>query len=751
VSVPPLDQSLPWHRRLETRVVCAIGALVALSITAVLVATTRTITARSFDRAATDLEAGRLAFDRIAGDRADFAAAQAALVTALPVFRAHLTDSRLAGDVATLEVMGDEYRRQLKASFCIVADRSGRWTVQPGWPAGVEPSAAVRASVSAAAGGRSHREIADVGDQLFLIVSEPARFAEETLGSLTVGLALDDTVAQQLSGMTRSDVNIIARRRLAASSLTGSNRAALAALAAGSRLSELGMRRAVRQIGTERFVIGVFPLAIDAAPETSARLILLQNWSPTQQFIDEIQGRLLSAGALILAFATCGGLIFSRYVSRPLERLTTAAGDIASGNWARRVDAGGGGEAGMLGRAFNDMTMSLRHWYEEAKRRDDELRQAQKMEAIGRLAGGVAHDFNNLLTAIRGYSELVQHTLDREDARRADLDEIVKASDRGAGLTRQLLAFSRHEVVRPRVLALDRIVIGTQQMLRRLIGEDVELKSTIAEGIWPVRADAGQIEQVLLNLAVNARDAMATGGVLTIALANVTVDDTPFVRLSMTDTGTGMDDKTVARIFEPFFTTKAEGHGTGLGLSTVYGIVRQAGGTIDVVTEPGQGSTFHVCFPRCDEPVEAERPETRLAEHAPVKAVETVLLVEDDRGVNTLIAHALRQVGYTVLAAPEGERALEIVRTHDGPIHLLLTDVVMPGMNGRELSEHVASARPDTRVLFMSGYPDDAIVRQGIKAASVHFIQKPFSMQELVARIRQALNPASTALDQRAV
>jgi signal transduction histidine kinase/CheY-like chemotaxis protein len=784
---------LAWHHRLDARVVGAIALLVALSLAGVLAATTRTVTTRSFSRASADLEAGRTAFYRLSDDRAEFAAAQAALVTALPVFRAHMTDSRLAEDVATLEAMGEEYRRELKADFCIVADRQGRWTIDPGWPGGASAPAALRASIADASAGRPRRAIAEAGDRLFLIVSQPARFAEEILGSLTVGYALDDAVARRLAEVTHADVNILAGTGLSASSLTGTNRAALARLSTDGALRAFGVQPAIRRVGEARYVVGVFPLSADEAPESIGRLVLLQDWQPTQRFVDEVRRQLLLAGAVIFALAVAGGLVVSRRVSGPLQELASAAGDIAAGNWARRVEVGSRGEVSVLARAFNDMTASLRHWYEEAKHRDDQLRQAQKMEAIGRLAGGVAHDFNNLLTAIRGYTELLLTSLAADDPRREDADEILKASDRAAGLTRQLLAFSRKGAVTPRVLALDRVLPNVEQMLRRLIGEDITLASDIAPGVWSIKADPGQMDQVLLNLAVNARDAMPSGGTLRIALSNVIVGDpnpaaggsslggqslagqslaeqslvgqsvvrhdpsvvgqgfspamtTPhsvlapgaYVRISMTDTGTGMTDETVQRIFEPFFTTKGEGRGTGLGLATVYGIVQQAGGTIDVVTAVGKGSTFHLFLPRCDESPTPEEPSARhVASHQP-RPTETVLLVEDDHRVNTLVANVLRQSGYTVLAAVHGEEALALSREHSGPIHMLLTDVVMPGMNGRELSEVVAVERPDTRILFMSGYPDDAIVRQGIQTASVQFLQKPFSMDVLIAKMRAA-------------
>ncbi len=341
--------------------IAGISVLVALSLGAVLVATTRAVTTRSFNRTSTDLDAARTAFYQLADDRAEFAAAQAALVTALPVFRAHMTDSRLAEDVATLDAMGEEYRRQLKADFCIIADRDGRWTSMPGWPAGANPSEAVRTSISEATAGRPRRAIADLGDRLFLIVSEPARFAEEILGTLTVGLALDDSVARRLAEVTHADVNIVAGRHLSASSLTGTDRLALAGLvSADGWLSRLGTLDGVQRVGDGQYVIGIFPLSPGDDSSTVGRLVLLQNWRPTQQFVDEVRRRLLAAGAVIFVLAVGGGLIFSRSMSRPLQDLAAAAKDIAAGNWTRQVPVSGSAEATTMAVAFNEMSTSLR-------------------------------------------------------------------------------------------------------------------------------------------------------------------------------------------------------------------------------------------------------------------------------------------------------------------------------------------------------------------------------------------------------
>jgi len=742
--------------------VIAVGVLVAASLGAVLAATTQTVTTRSLERASSDLEAARIAFNHLADDRAGFASAQASLVTALPVFRAHMTDARLAGDLATLEALAAEYQRQLKADFIIVGDPDGHWTAMAGWPPRAAQGDSIRAIIDASAAGRSARDFVPVGDRFFLVVSEPARFADEVLGTLTVGYALDDGVATRLAQETHCDVNIAAGGVLYASSLPEADRTVLASLITSADLVPAGISRGVMRVGTGDYVVGAFPLSAND-PSHDGRLLLLQNWRPTAQFVDEIRRRLLAAGAGILAIALAGSFVFSRRMSQPLRDLARAATDIAGGNWERQVPLGGSVEAATTAAAFNAMTTSLRHWYEQAKKRDDELRQAQKLEAIGRLAGGVAHDFNNLLMAMRGYAELLLSSL-TSSPQREDVQEIINAADRAATLTKQLLAFSRRQVVTPRVLALDQVLARAEQMLQRLIGEHIALTVTIPDGIAAVRADSSQLEQVIMNLSINARDAMPDGGRLRIELANVVLDDPPvrsaagdgsgaeraqalgpgrYVRLSVADSGSGMSPETRARIFEPFFTTKEEGHGTGLGLAMVYGIVQQAAGAIDVETAVNQGTTFHVYLPAVPETqagAEAENVPAKATGDGRARGSETVLLVEDEARVATFIATALRAHGYTVVEAGNAGEALEIVREHYAPIHLLLTDVVMPGMNGRELSDIVVGLRSETRVLFMSGYSDNAVLRLGIEAASAHFLQKPFSIGTLTRKIRETLD-----------
>jgi two-component system cell cycle sensor histidine kinase/response regulator CckA len=385
----------------------------------------------------------------------------------------------------------------------------------------------------------------------------------------------------------------------------------------------------------------------------------------------------------------------------------------------------------------------------ERKQLEEQFRQAQKMEAIGRLAGGIAHDYNNVLTIVTGYGQLLLEELPEKSPLRLQVAEVLKAAERATGLTRQLLAFGRRQVLAPRVLNLNDVVANLESMLRRLIGEDIELVTTPGRKLGRVKADPGQIEQVILNLAVNARDAMPQGGKLTIETSNTRLDEHyanlhgpvqpgSYVMFAVSDTGCGMDAETQAHIFEPFFTTKEKGKGTGLGLATVYGIVKQSGGYIWAYSEVGRGTTFKIYLPRIHEPVEA-------AEGAPVESAsaggsETILVVEDDSAVRSLVRSVLESRGYSLLLAHNGEEALELCRQHEGPIHLLLTDVVMPGMSGRELAERLTPIHREMGVLYMSGYTDDAIVHHGVLDAGMAYLQKPFSPETLAGKVRSVLD-----------
>ena len=377
-----------------------------------------------------------------------------------------------------------------------------------------------------------------------------------------------------------------------------------------------------------------------------------------------------------------------------------------------------------------------------------QLVQSQKMEAVGRLAGGVAHDFNNVLTAILGYTGLLLDGLPALSPLRPDLEEIRNAANKATGLTRQLLAFSRKQPLETRVLDPNDLVKEMDRLLRRLLGEDIDVVTNLAPGIGAVRGDAGQLEQVVVNLAVNARDAMPEGGKLTIETQNVDLDASyavghvpvrpgAYVLVAVSDTGIGMSAETMSHMFEPFFTTKEPGKGTGLGLATVYGIVKQSGGAVQCYSEPGQGTTFKVYLPRVDAPVERA---TASVPVGPKHGTETILLVEDEAELRSMTRRLLEKHGYTVLEAATADAATGIAQIHPGPIHLLLTDVVLPGESGRRLADDLLVRRPELRSLFMSGYTEEAVVHRGVLAANTAFIHKPFTSDELAVKVRGVLD-----------
>jgi PAS domain S-box-containing protein len=385
----------------------------------------------------------------------------------------------------------------------------------------------------------------------------------------------------------------------------------------------------------------------------------------------------------------------------------------------------------------------------ERRALEQQLRQAQKMEAVGRLAGGIAHDFNNLLMVISGYCEFLFERIGSEPALRGPVQEIANAAERATSLTRQLLAFSRKQMLAPKVVDLNAIVTENLKMLTRMIGEDIDLVMVPDAEIGAVKADPGQIEQVIMNLAVNARDAMPHGGKLTIETANVTLDADyarlhapvapgEYIMLAISDTGMGMDAETQSHIFEPFFTTKGL-KGTGLGLSTVYGIIKQSGGYIWVYSEPGKGTSFKIYLPRVSATGEAIAVEPTVAAAKPEQALETILLVEDESKLRRLARQYLENQGYTVLEAADGAAAIEVSNAHPAPIHLLLTDVIMPGMNGRELAHRLSLLRPETKVLFMSGYTENAIGHNGMLEEGIILLQKPFTLPALKAKVREKL------------
>jgi signal transduction histidine kinase/CheY-like chemotaxis protein len=502
------------------------------------------------------------------------------------------------------------------------------------------------------------------------------------------------------------------------------------------------------RLGDDEYVGTSLPIGL-ADNGTQAQMHLMRSLSASVVPItNALRGSFLLFGILAVLVAGAGAALVTRNSLRPLARFVGFMRSGAdTGAYARYSDPTAPAEIATLTEAYNHLIDSLSQGNKQLRASQEQLRQSQKLEAVGTLAGGIAHDFNNLLSVIMGYTQLSLDELPADHPVRADLEDIARASERAHGLVRQLLAFSRKQVLQPHLLDLNEVMRGLGSLMKPLIGEDIEVRMKLAPQVSRIMADRGQIEQVMVNLVVNARDAMPTGGVITIETSDVNLADPvredmlpggPAVMVAVSDSGRGMDAAVRERIFEPFFTTKEAGKGTGLGLSTVYGIIKQSGGNITVYSEPGEGTTFRMYFPVAANADAVADAETDSADTS--KGHETVLLAEDDAQLRALVRRCLVSRGYIVLEAKHGEEALEIAQNHAGPIHLLLTDVVMPNTSGRALAERLMVDRPDMRVLFMSGHSDEAVARHGVLTSTSAFLQKPVLPDALGRIVREVLD-----------
>jgi signal transduction histidine kinase/CheY-like chemotaxis protein len=513
-------------------------------------------------------------------------------------------------------------------------------------------------------------------------------------------------------------------------------------LRAGSQSDADSKADSVQEInvGGERYLAS----SVELPGDHPVRLYSLQSFDQATSFLRALDRMLLTLGAVAVLAGALIAFILSRQITRPLERLASGTRRLEKGDFEFQIPISGNDEVADLTRAFDDMRKSLR------QSREGLVRSA-RLEAVGRLAGGVAHDFNNLVMIIKGYSELLLDSATPEA--KPYLEEIKNAGERASGLTRQLLAFSRKQVLEPQVLDPNQTVRNMVKMLRVLIGEDIELVTSLADQIGRLRADPGQLEQVIMNLAVNARDAMPGGGKLIVETQSSELDQAyaathseviagPHVQIAMTDTGSGMSKETLEHIFEPFFTTKEPGKGTGLGLATVYGIVKQSRGHITVYSEIGVGTTFKIYFPSLDKSVPL--PVTRALGAAP-KGEGTILLVEDEAPLRVLAAESLKRLGYTVLQAGNGLEALAVADHHSGKIDVVVTDIVMPRMGGPELVEKLLQKRGDAAVIFMSGYTEMAAMENLKIGTDAILLNKPFSTEALVRRISEVRQSAAEA------
>ena len=582
------------------------------------------------------------------------------------------------------------------------------------------------------------------GTHLYQVVLQPVFDPEASgqvlLGMVVVGHMIDIGEAHDLGSISSSQVVFRYSDDIVVSTLHPLQTQEFAQQIDG--LPEQGQI----EIDGEQFWVSSIELTPGAQP--SVTLSVLKSYNGANAYLGQLNRLLLGLGAL--AVIGGGALVFlmSNAFLHPLARLAGGVRALEQGNFSYALKAKGSDEVAEVTRAFARMREALQRNEANRQQLESQLRQAQRMEAMGRLAGGVAHDFNNLLTVIKGHSDLLLERLDGSDLLSGSTKQIAKAADRAASLTRQLLAFSRMQVLQPKVLELNALISDMENMLTRLIHEDIAFSFQPGQSLGVVKADAGQVEQVILNLTVNACDAMPDGGRLSIETRNVTVDERfaqsrppmlagDYVLLSVTDTGQGMNAETRARIFEPFFTTKELGKGTGLGLATVYGVVKQSGGCIWVESELGKGARFEIYFPRVSKPAGLSQPIAKTS--APTGRDQIVLIAEDQDAVRELAADFLNSAGYTVISAKDGVEALDRAKQWSGPIHLLLTDVVMPNMRGTELGKRLKDLRSDVKIIYMSGYLDYD-KGEGEFPSGALFLQKPFSREILIEKVNKALS-----------
>jgi len=676
----------------------------------------------------------------------------AALLANLPNVRALMSTE----DAATIKDASSDIWKLSGGDLLVLANRSGNVVAVQASSAGLDPVTAqgmLRQSLD-------HRESNGWwfgGGHLYEVWIQPIYFGspsqDTSIGLLALGHEVNQRAAGEFASVASSEVAFSFEGAPVASTLNAALQSELTrrlreqVQPASDEVQEI-------QLGSERYLAKTVSLSQEGGSRVS--LTVLKSFDKATVFLSGLNDVLMGLG--LFSILVGGTLVFwiSHTYTRPLAALVAGVRALGQGDFSYplEMETRAGDEVAEVTDAFVRMRSSLESTQQEQRQLEERLRQAHKMEAVGRLAGGIAHDFNNLLTIIRGNSDLLKDREGADSFHQKCVQQIQKASGRAVSMTRQLLAFSRMQVLQPRVMDLNGVVVEMGKMLPRLIGEHIEYSFSPDPNLDSVKADPTQIEQVILNLAVNARDAMPRGGKLTVRTSNILVNEADaskrppmipgqFILLSVNDTGHGMDEATKARIFEPFFTTKEIGKGTGLGLATVYGVVKQSGGFIWVESSPGVGTTFEIYLPQV-----AGKGTNQETEEKPSMipgGSETILVAEDEAGVRELACQFLRVKGYTVLEAEGGIEALVVSRSHPGPIHLLLSDMVMPKMSGGELAVQLKAARPDMCVAFMSGYSEFSRGDIGKEFPEAPVLQKPFSPASLVEIVRQALGrPASS-------
>jgi len=677
-------------------------------------------------------------------------ARSAALLANLPNVRALMSTE----DAATIEDASIDIWKLSGSDLLVLANRTGNVSAVRASSAGLDPGSAQGLLRQSLDRNESNGWWFG-GGHLYQVSIQPIYFGSSTqdtsIGLLAVGHEVNQRAAGEFASVASSDVAFNFDGAPVASTLSPSRQSELATRLHEQTQNSTDDAQEI-QLGSERYLARTVRLSPEGGPSVS--LTVLKSFDKATLFLGELNHVLMGLG--LFSILAGGVLVFwvSHTYTEPLAGLVAGVRALGQGDFSYPLETRGGDEVAEVTEAFVNMRASLESTQQEQKKLAERLRQAHKMEAVGRLAGGIAHDFNNLLTIIRGNSDLLK---DREGAdafHQRCVEQIQKASGRAVSMTRQLLAFSRMQVLQPRVMDLNAVVVEMGKMLPRLIGEHIEYSFAPDPKLDSVKADPGQIEQVILNLAVNARDAMPRGGKLSVCTCNVLMDEAEaarrppmtagqYVLLSVSDTGHGMDAATKVRIFEPFFTTKEIGKGTGLGLATAYGVVKQSGGFIWVESSPGVGTTFEIYLPQVAG--KASNSETVEKPSTIPGGSETILVAEDEAGVRELACQFLRVKGYTVLEAEGGLDALAISLRHAGPIHLLLSDMVMPSMSGGELAVQLKATRPDMRVAFMSGYSEFSRGDMGKEFPEAPVLQKPFSPASLVQIVRQALGQQASA------
>jgi signal transduction histidine kinase len=668
----------------------------------------------------------------------------AALLANLPNVRALMTTE----DAATIEDASADVWKLSGSDLLVLANRTGNVV-------------ALRASVSGFDSGTAQRLLRQSldrseskswwfgGGHLYEVRIQPIYFGspsqDMTVGLLAVGHEVNQRAAKEFASVASSEVAFNFEGAPVASTLSPALQSELARQIHDHAQSPSGDTQEI-QLGSELYLAKTVNLSPEGGPLVS--LTVLKSFDKATLFLGELNRVLMGLGLFSILAGSALVFWISHTYTKPLAGLVAGVRALGQGDFSYPLDTRGGDEVAEVTDAFIRMRASLESTQQEQKQLEERLRQAHKMEAVGRLAGGVAHDFNNLLTIIRGNSDLLKDREGSDAFHQKCVEQIQRASGRAVSMTRQLLAFSRMQVLQPRVIDLNGVVSELGKMIPRLIGEHIEYSFTPEPKLASVKADPGQIEQVILNLAANARDAMPRGGKLSVLTANVSVDEGEAVKrqpmttgryilLSVSDTGHGMDEATKTHIFEPFFTTKELGKGTGLGLATVYGIVKQSGGFIWVDSSPGAGTRFEIYLPQAVGKAVNANPEEK---NSPIpRGSETVLVVEDESGVRELACQFLRVKGYNVLEAEGGHAALDVAQRYPGAIHLLLSDMVMPRMSGDELAAQLRAIRPEIRIAFMSGYSEFSRGDLGKGFPEAPVLQKPFSPASLVEIVREAL------------